>query len=68
MHATEARSFVSSSKDTWDVVQIPLLDSFGAAAGIQGLSETYIYTVEAFEQYLQRLRPGGWLSITRAMR
>ena len=65
VHAAEARSFVSSSKDTWDVVQIPLLDSFGAAAGIQGLSETYIYTVEAFEQYLQRLRPGGWLSITR---
>ena len=65
LHESEARSFVSSSKDTWDVVQIPLLDAFGAGAGIQGLSETYIYTVEAFEQYLQRLRPGGWLSITR---
>jgi len=32
---------------------------------VHGLSETYIYTVEAFEHYLRRLRPGGWLSITR---
>jgi hypothetical protein len=42
------------------------VDAFGAgAAGVHGLSETYIYTIEAFEHYLQRLRPGGWLSITR---
>jgi Spermine/spermidine synthase domain len=63
VHVAEARSFVSSSRDAWDVVQIPLLDAF--ASGIQGLSETYIYTVEAFEQYLRRLRPGGWLGVTR---
>jgi hypothetical protein len=62
----EARGFITSSKHEWDLVQLPLLDAFGAgAAGVHGLSETYIYTVEAFEHYLQRLRPGGWLSITR---
>jgi SAM-dependent methyltransferase len=65
VHLAEARSFISSSKDQWDVVQLPLLDAFGAAARMHGLSETYIYTVEAIEQYLQHLRPGGWLSITR---
>jgi spermidine synthase len=65
VHEAEARRFVSSSNDKWDVVQVPLLDAFGTAAGIQSLSETYIYTVEAFEQYLRHLRPGGWLSITR---
>jgi spermidine synthase len=65
VHVAEARSFVSSAEDTWDVVQLPLLDAFGAAAGMHGLSETYIYTVEALEHYLKRLRPGGWLSITR---
>jgi spermidine synthase len=65
LHVAEARGFVSSSKDKWDVVQIPLLDAFGAAGGIHGLSESYIYTVEAFEHYLRHLRPGGWLSITR---
>ncbi len=66
VHVAEARGFVTSSRREWDVVQIPLLDAFNAAAaGVHGLSETYIYTVEAFEHYLRRLRPGGWLSITR---
>ncbi len=66
VHLAEARGFVTASKDEWDIVQLPLLDAFGAAAaGVHGLSETYIYTVEAFEHYLRRLRPGGWLSITR---
>ena len=66
VHVAEARGFVTSSKHQWDLVQLPLLDAFGAgAAGVHGLSETYIYTVEAFELYLRRLRPGGWLSITR---
>ena len=66
VHVAEARGFITSSKHEWDLVQLPLLDAFGAgAAGVHGLSETYIYTVEAFEHYLQRLHPGGWLSITR---
>jgi spermidine synthase len=65
VHVAEARRFMGSAEGQWDVVQIPLLDAFGAAAGMHGLSETYIYTVEAFRLYLQRLRPGGWLSITR---
>jgi hypothetical protein len=66
VHVAEARGFVTASKFAWDLVQLPLLDAFGTgAAGMHGLSETYIYTVEAFEHYVQRLRPGGWLSITR---
>jgi SAM-dependent methyltransferase len=66
VHVAEARGFVTASTHEWDLVQLPLLDAFGAgAAGVHGLSETYIYTVEAFEHYLRRLRPGGWLSITR---
>ena len=66
VHVAEARGFVTASRHEWDLVQLPLLDAFGAgAAGVHGLSETYIYTVEAFEHYLRRLRPGGWLSITR---
>jgi SAM-dependent methyltransferase len=65
VHVAEARGFITASKHEWDLVQLPLLDAFGAgAAGVHGLSETYIYTVEAFQHYLQRLRPGGWLSIT----
>ena len=66
VHVAEARAFVAARPRRWDLIQIPLLDAFGAAAtGVHGLSETYVYTVEAFDHYLRRLRPGGWLSITR---
>jgi spermidine synthase len=66
IHVAEARSFVAGSPDRYDLIQLPLLDSFAtAAAGTHSLSESYIYTIEAFEQYLDHLRPGGYLAITR---
>ena len=65
-HVGEARQFVAANLGTWDLIQIPLLDSFAAAAsGVHSLSESYLYTVEAFQQYLGHLRPGGYLAITR---
>jgi hypothetical protein len=42
------------------------LDSFGAsAAGLYSLSENYLYTVQALQEYLARLSPGGMLAISR---
>jgi len=62
----EARRFITGSTATWDLIQIPLLDSLAAAAaGVHGVSESYLYTVEAFEEYLSHLKPGGYLVITR---
>jgi SAM-dependent methyltransferase len=66
VHVAEARAFVAASRNSWDLIQIPLLDSFAAAAaGVHGLSESYVYTVEAFREYLRHLEPGGYLAITR---
>ncbi len=65
VHVAEARQFVAGSTAAWDLIQIPLLDSFGASAGIRGLSESYLYTIEALQEYLRHLRPGGLLAITR---
>ena len=65
-HVAEARTFVAGSSDRYDLIQLPLLDSLAtAAAGTLSLSESYVYTVEAFAQYLEHLRPGGYLAITR---
>ena len=62
----EARGFVAASKKNYDLIQVALMDSFSASsAGLYALSENYLYTVEAFVQYLQRLESGGILSITR---
>ncbi len=66
LHVAEARSFVAGGHTRYDLIQLPLLDSFNtAAAGTLGLAESYIYTVEAFADYLRRLQPGGYLAITR---
>ncbi|MCP4045639.1 MAG: SAM-dependent methyltransferase [Gammaproteobacteria bacterium] len=66
VHNKEARGFVAASSVRYDLIQVALLDSFGASsAGLYALSENYLYTVEAFSQYLQHLQAGGILSITR---
>lgn len=66
VHAGEARGFVNASRQHYDLVDLALMDSFGAvSAGLYGLSENYLYTVEAFRSYLERLAPGGVLAVTR---
>jgi len=65
VHIDEARSFVRGTDARYDLIQMPPLASFGAAAaGTQSLHENYTYTVEAMQDYLAALRPGGLLSIT----
>src|SRR5690606_37180230 len=66
VHVAEARGFVRKSKDRYDLVQVSLMDSFASSgAGVQALGESYLYTVEAIEEYVQHLEPGGFLAITR---
>jgi spermidine synthase len=66
VYQAEARGFVNTGHDRYDLIQVALLDSFGtASAGLYGLSENYLYTVEALQTYLSRLTPGGMLAVTR---
>ncbi|NIP71758.1 MAG: SAM-dependent methyltransferase, partial [Gammaproteobacteria bacterium] len=61
VHAAEARGFAASSEREFDLVQLALLDSFGASsAGLYALSESYLYTVEGLQAYLRRLAPDGY--------
>jgi spermidine synthase len=69
LHAAEARSFMAGTDSRYDLIQMAMVDSFGAsAAGVQSLSENYLYTVEALRLYLERLNPGGYLAISRWMK
>jgi spermidine synthase len=66
VYEAEARGFVNAGDERYDLIQLALMDSFGtAAAGLYGLSESYLYTVEALQAYLNRLTPGGMLAVTR---
>jgi spermidine synthase len=62
----EGRSMLAGLRDTFDVIQLSLVDTFAAgAAGGFVFSENYLYTTEAFREYFRHLAPGGVLSMSR---
>jgi predicted membrane-bound spermidine synthase len=62
----EARSFVARTEASYDVIQISLIDTWAAqSAGAFALTENSLYTTEAWQLFLERLDPGGVLSVTR---
>ncbi len=66
LHVAEGRSFVRHTEETFDLIQLSLVDTWAAsAAGALSLAESYLYTVEAFEDYLRHLREGGVLTVSR---
>jgi SAM-dependent methyltransferase len=69
LHLAEARAFAATTGERYDLIQMPLLDSFSAAAaGVQSMHENYTYTIEAMRDYLAVLRPDGVVAITRWLR
>ena len=66
IEVTDGRSFIRSSRDQFDVLQMTLVDTWAStAAGAFALSENNLYTVEAFREYFEHLRPDGMVAITR---
>jgi hypothetical protein len=63
----DGRRFISSTSSKYDKIVIKLVDSWAAQlAGGYALSENYLYTVEAFKQYLQHLNgDNGMLVMVR---
>ena len=65
VHISDARAFIRRSEGQYDLIQLNLQNSFGAsAAGLHALSEDYLYTVEALQDYFGHLLPGGYLAIS----
>lgn len=66
VEVAEARRFVETTNERFDLITISLLDSFiSSASGAQAASESYLYTVEALAACRSRLEPGGILAVTR---
>jgi hypothetical protein len=66
IHVADGRSYLRSSRDRYDVVQMTLVDTWAStAAGAYALSENNLYTVEAFREYFDHLTPDGMIAITR---
>ncbi len=66
LHHAEARGFLQRGATTYDLIQVPMLDSFASSAGgVHGLNENYLYTIEALQLALSRLETGGFIALTR---
>jgi hypothetical protein len=66
IHVRDGRSFIRSTAQKFDVVQMTLVDTWAStAAGAFALSENSLYTVEALRAYFDHLNPDGLIAITR---
>jgi len=62
----DGRSFVRRTREKYQVIQATLVDTWAStAAGAFALSENNLYTVEAFQDYLNCLTDDGVLVFTR---
>ena len=62
----DGRSFVRRSKEKYDaIISIQTMSDTALSSGALSLSETYVLTREAFEDYWNHLTPNGTLLVTR---
>src|SRR5258708_4903193 len=62
----EARSYLSGSRDSFDLVQMSLVDTWASTgAGAFSLSENSLYTVEAWQAFISRLSDHGLFPVSR---
>lgn len=64
----DGRSFCSSDKGKYDIITIPAMLSSGMSfSSGSGHGENYLFTREAFVDYMSRLNEGGMLNISMTM-
>lgn len=62
----EARSYIIRSPERYDILQISLIDTWAATtAGAYTFTENSLYTTQAWRIFLDRLAPGGVLTVSR---
>ncbi|MBN2490488.1 MAG: hypothetical protein JXQ29_06535 [Planctomycetes bacterium] len=62
----DGRSYAAATARRFDIVQMSGTDTKHLlAAGSLAINECYLYTVEAFLQYFDRLKPNGVISLIR---
>jgi spermidine synthase len=62
----EGRSYLATSGQSYDLIQISLIDSWAASmAGAFALAENNLYTKEAYKTYFSRLNENGVVTTSR---
>ena len=62
----EARGYLSQSREKYSMIQMSLTDTWAATgAGAFSLSENSLYTIEAWDLFLNRLEDNGIFTVSR---
>jgi hypothetical protein len=59
----DGRNYVERSTDTYDMIYLNLVYAQAPSPGANALSESYMFTTQAFQQYWRHLAPDGRLAI-----
>ncbi|MDA8228909.1 MAG: hypothetical protein M0T74_14670 [Desulfitobacterium hafniense] len=62
-YVRDGRSFIESTNKNYDVIYLSKVMTQASEALGYALSENYIYTLEAFQTYMGRLKPDGRLAM-----
>lgn len=66
LHIEDGRTFIHRAKEQFDVIQLSQVDTWAStASGAYGLTENYLYTVDAVRSYVEHLNDNGMVSISR---
>ncbi|HEX7252225.1 MAG TPA: hypothetical protein VF376_05020 [Thermoanaerobaculia bacterium] len=60
------RTFIKRSTETWDLISLTWVDTGGSATALAA-SENYLYTIEAYVEFLRHLSPGGYIAFVRGL-
>ena len=58
------RTFILSTKQKFDLIMLPVIDSFGGSSGMYSLQEQYLLTTESFNEMLNALNRNGVVCIS----
>ena len=66
VEVAEGRSYVKSGNESYDLIQLSMAGNVAVSStGVYALSEDYLYTVEAMQEYYAHLTSEGLLCVTR---
>jgi len=66
IHVDEGRSWLRRSDEKYDLIQMTGTDTYAAlSSGSYVMSESYLYTAEAYDDFLSHLTPDGVIAVMR---
>jgi hypothetical protein len=66
MELENGRTFIKRTEDAWDLISLTWVDSGGSRTAT-ALNEDYLYTVDAYAEFIGRLKPSGYLGFMRSL-